>query len=388
MISFWGYLWAQIKRIMRLFPGIMLMTVVLAMVVGGIGYAILNSESYREQGMRYQLGIVGSTQDDMLTMGVNLLENNDDSRFMLDIVRFDDEQEAKQALRDGRISAYVLITDDFIDSLNVLSSDMKLEYFATSGQRGITSVMMDELADIASRLVVSSEKGLLVLEEEMRNAGFPSESINSEIDKLLLLYVGAMLARGDMAEYVELGLSDGLSTKDYYTITMSLFFVLLLSFCSVSFFLGRNRAGYQFIAGKGLSPAKQVMAEYIAYLLLNGICVALVYSIIRIFIKCNFNIVFSIILFTSMGFFVYEAIDGVINKLLATFILYITMSYISGYFYPRNFFPDMLQTLGRIFPTGVAFECLEGISGSGLKMLIYTVAFLFASIMIRGHKVK
>ena len=84
--------------------------------------------------------------------------------------------------------------------------------------------MMDELADIASELVVSSEKGLLALEAEMKNAGFPSEAVNPQIDQLLLLYVGAMLARGDMVEFSELGLANGLTTPEYYSISLSLFF--------------------------------------------------------------------------------------------------------------------------------------------------------------------
>ena len=395
--------------------------------MAGIGYAIINSETYREQQLHYKLGIVGSTENNMLTMGVDLLEN-DDSRFMLDIIQFDDEEVARTALRNGEISAYVLITDEFINSLNALSNDISLEYFATSGQRGITGVMMDELADIASELVVSSEKGLLTLESEMKNAGFPSEAINPEIDKLLLLYVGAMLARGDIAEFSELGLADGLTTPEYYSVSLSLFFMLLMSFCSVSFFLGKKKATYQFISAKGLGASWQILAEFIAYFLMNLFCVELVLVIVRrlsemnilpsknseiigdtILVKSEINIIAVVILFSALGFFIFEIVTGIINKFLAGFILYIGMAYISGFFYPKSFFPEVLQKVAKILPTGVAFTYMEGlhresissltsskmiageyisISRCLLIMTIYTVIFILISIINRRRKIR
>ncbi|SHJ27699.1 ABC transporter permease [Pseudobutyrivibrio xylanivorans] len=428
MIRFGDYFIVQLKRVLKLLPGILIMTVVVGLVVGAIGYAVVNSDSYKDQQMRYKLGIVGDNQDDMLTMCVNLLENNDDSRFMLDIIQFDDEELARAALRNGEVSAYVLITDKFVNSLNALSNDISLEYFATSGQRGITGVMMDELADIASELVVSSEKGLLALEEEMRNAGFPSEAINPQIDQLLLLYVGAMLARGDMAEFSELGLANGLTTPEYYSISLSLFFLLLMSFCSVSFFLGKKKATYQFITAKGLGAAWQILAEFLAYFLMNLFCVELILFFVRrlskmriipsqngkiigdtAIIKSEINIIAVAILFSAMGFFIFELVTGVINKFLAAFILYIGMAYISGYFYPKSFFPDMLQRIGRILPTGVAFTYMEGLHRESFSSLvsskmiageyisipkyifiiaIYVAVFVSGSIYIRGRKIR
>lgn len=428
MITFGDYFIVQLKRVLRLLPGILIVTVIVGLVVGAIGYAVVNSDSYMDQQMRYKLGIVGSTEDDMLTMGVNLLENNDESRFMLDIVQFDNEDLARAALRNGEVSAYVLITDEFVNSLNALSNDISLEYFATSGQRGITGVMMDELADIASELVVSSEKGLLALEEEMRNAGFPSEAINTQIDQLLLLYVGAMLARGDMAEFSELGLANGLTTPEYYSISLSLFFLLLMSFCSVSFFLGKKKATYQFISAKGLKAAWQILAEFLAYFLMNLFCVELILFFVRRFsrmgmlpsengeiigdtflIKSEINIIALVILFSALGFFILEVVTGVINKFLAAFILYIGMAYISGYFYPKSFFPKGLQVIGRILPTGVAFSYMEGlrresftsmtsskmIAGEHISipsclfgMVVYTLLFILGSVFIRGRKIR
>ena len=166
-----------------------------------------------------------------------------------------------------------------------------------------------------------------------------------------------MLARGDMAEFSELGLANGLTTPEYYSISLSLFFLLLMSFCSVSFFLGKKKATYQFISAKGLKAGWQILAEFLAYFLMNLFCVELILFFVRRFsrmgmlpsengeiigdtflIKSEINIIALVILFSALGFFIFEVVTGVINKFLAAFILYIGMAYISGYFYPKSFF--------------------------------------------------
>lgn len=338
MISFKDYFLVQLKRILKILPGTIVMLAIFAVLCGTIAYALINNESILAEHQRYKLGVVGDTSDDMLTMGIELLENNDDSRFMLEIVRLNDESKAKAALREGAISAYVLVNDDFINSLNALSNDMSLEYFATSGQRGITNVMMDEIADIASNLVVNSEKGLLSLRKQMEDAGYPAEVINGNTNELLALYIGAMLARTDMAEIKDLGLSDGLSTEQYYSISLSLFFLLLMSFCGVSLFLDDKKATHKFVSAKGLGAVRQILAEFLAYFLMNLFCVEVILFCVRrlsnigaissesaemigdsLFIKSEINIIPTIILFSALGFLIFEAISGVINKCLAAF---------------------------------------------------------------------
>ena len=424
MLGFVDYFLVQLKRILRLFPGILAMALVVALAVFAVFYGIFNSSAYKQQQMKYKLGLVGTADDDMLEMGVSLLENNDESRFMLELVQFDDEEEARNSLRQGKVSGYVLITDEFIDSMNALSNDISLEYFVSSGQRGINNVISEEIADIASNIIVSSEKGLLTLEETLTNAGYPAEYTEFLIGQLLLVYVSSMMSRSDIAEFLELGLSNGLNTGDYYIITLGLFFILMMSFASVSFFLGRNKASFQFISAKGLGPAQQILAEYLVYFLLNLAVVEIILGIIKLIcsdkvlskagidgeiirnsylIKSDINIIPAVIIFTALGFFLFNAIDGIISKLLTAFILYMGMAYLSGYFYPASFFPELLQKLGKIFPTGIAFSHVAGYSqpvgylssGGGLSrefciygILIYTEVFLILSILIRRKQVK
>lgn len=420
-MRFFDYLLAQLKRIFKLLPGILAVNLVLLIVIGLVGYALVYNDKRTSEWTKYNLGIVGSTEDEMLKMGVYLLENEDDnSMAMLQLVEYDDKDEAAKALRQGEISAFVVIDDTFINSLNALTNGAKLTYYATSGERGITSVFMDEVADIASNMIVYSEKGILSMRDILKNAGEPAEIINSNVNELFLLYVSAILAREEMTEFNVIGESDSISSIDYYTITITLFYILMLTFCSVSFFLGRKKASYQFIASKGLGAGRQVLAEYISFFAVNAVCLfvinlvvklamaafghmansstddatALIVTVTGAIIKSNINILVPLLLFTAMTFLIFEAISGIINKFMLGFIAYIGMSYVSGYFYPRGFFAYRIQNLGRILPTGTVLDYLakrstdEPLPLEILNCLMYFVLFILFAILIRRHRIK
>ena len=412
MITFGRYLLAQYKRIAKLVGGMAVMILVLSFLTLLCGYAYLShSKDAAEEG-RYKLGIVGSTEDEMLGMGVTLLETSDESRYMIELVTYDNKDEALRDMRAGEISAFVVITDEFTDAINALKNESKIEYFATSSQRGITNIMMDELADIASGLIVYSEKGLLTLREIMKNEGIDAKTIGQSVDELLLLYISAMLTRTDIAEFTEIGYSDGVPVAYYYMISMTLFFLLIISFCGIPYFLNKHQGLYRLLAAKGLDAKRQITAEYVAYFsigLIGIIIIGLLYALLTkinaladyskilqvgVDIKSIINICLIALLFSTMSFFINELIDGVINKFLISFVVYIGMAYVSGYFYPKSFFPMAVRRIGGYLPTGLAFSLMEdGYTKVSDVMtlawiLCYIFVFLGSSILIRKRKIK
>ena len=128
------------------------MIALVAILLSAALYGVLNSEKYKSEQIRYKLGLVGGTENEMVDLGVHMLETEDDMQYVLDLVQFDDEEEARAALRNADISAYIVITKEFADAVDSMTNDAKLKYYATSGQKGIANVMMDEIALVASSL--------------------------------------------------------------------------------------------------------------------------------------------------------------------------------------------------------------------------------------------
>ncbi|MCR4694149.1 MAG: ABC transporter permease [Pseudobutyrivibrio sp.] len=412
------YLLLQLKRITKLLPGILALNLAVAALMAAIAYGLISNSAYQLDSQRYRLGLVGSTDQELLKLGIQGIQSMDQSKYMIELVDYRDEDRAKSAMRHGKISAYVVITPEFLDSIDSMKNDSKITYYATSGQKGISNVMMDEVASAVSHLVVYSEKGICSLREYMGQV-----SVNA----IFMTYINSILARTNVATIESLGLSDGLSTPAYYIIGISLFFMLLISFCSISFFIGHDRARTLFFRAKGLAAWLQVLAEYLAFFAINlislGLIIVLVIlviafnsqgfshitgmnpgefigltlgqsSVITIMFKLAFGLLPVLAMMSALGFFVFEAIQGLINKILVAFMLFIGMSYVSGYFYPKAFFPARVQTIGECLPTGVAFSYLKNVALgdnsdlSLLWMMAYLLGFLLLATCIRRSKIR
>ena len=400
MNGFRDYLLIQYKRIFKLLPGIILMIALVAILLSAALFALLNSDSYKSEQMRYKLGLVGSTDNELIDLGVHLLETEDDMQYVLELVQYEDEAEAKAALRSADISAYIVITDEFADAVDAMTNDAKLTYYATSGQKGISNVMMDEIALVATNIIVPSEKGICTLRDIMAREGYDKADTYMAVYEIFMAYVNTMMLRGEISTVTELGISAGLTTPQYYFVSLLLFFLLLMTMCFVAYFIGINHAQHKFFSSKGITALQQVLGEYIPFLTVNIIVALLVAGLAKLtglgdFIGVDIDSGFVIgivaieALFTGLAFLLYEILEGIINKVLVTFLLYIAGAYASGYFYPRNILPEMMQQLGKWLPTGLAFDFLgsvvTGESGAFATalMLIYVVFFVGASVLIR-----
>ena len=389
------------------------MNLALAALMAAIAYGLISNSTYIMDSQRYRLGVVGSTDQELLKLGIQGIQSMDDSKYMIERVDYRNEDKARSAMRHGKISAYVVITPEFLDSIDSMKNDSKITYYATSGQKGISNVMMDEIASAVSHVVVYSEKGICTLREYMDCLDYSAAEKSAGVNAVFMKYINNILARTNVAKIESLGLSDGLSTPVYYIIGISLFFMLLITFCAISFFIGQDRARTLFFRAKGLPATLQVLAEYLAFFVINLISLGLIFALAIIGISFNpdgfsqmtgmtlidftglvLSLVPVVALMSALGFFVFEAIQGLINKILVAFMLYIGMSYVSGYFYPKAFFPDSVQTIGECLPTGVAFSYLRNVAMGDnvvmflLWMMIYLIGFLALSTCIRKSKIR
>lgn len=400
MNGFRDYLLIQYKRIFKLLPGIIIMIALVAILLSAALFALLNSDAYKSEQMRYKLGLVGGTENEMVDLGVHMLETEDDMQYVLDLVQYEDEAEAKAALRSADISAYIVITDEFADAVDAMTNDAKLTYYATSGQKGISNVMMDEIALVATNIIVPSEKGICTLRDIMTQEGYDKTDTYMAVYEIFMAYVNTMMLRGEISTVTELGISNGLTTPQYYFVSLLLFFLLLVTMCFVAYFIGINHAQHKFFSSKGITPLQQVLGEYIPFLTVNIIVALLVAGLAKISglgdfigvgIDSGFVLRMAVIeaLFTGLAFLLYEILEGIINKVLVTFLLYIAGAYASGYFYPRSILPEAMQQAGQWLPTGLAFDYLGGVvTGDGgafamVIMIIYVVIFVGGSVLIR-----
>jgi ABC-2 type transport system permease protein len=167
------------------------------------------------------------------------------------------------------------------------------------------------------------------------------------------------------------------------------------------------------MGSKGVTAPYQIVAEYIPFLTINVLCTAVTLwviftvmhygiftmeefegSYISDYVSFGIGLIPVCIMFSALGFMIFEILIGVINKILVAFMLYIGMGYVSGYFYPKTFFPGVVQRIGECIPSGVAFRYIGQILTKGhvgvltLIMLAYTVVFLAIATLLRQQKIR
>ena len=394
------YFRIQLKRALKLavgiFPTAMLLFASLALVAFCMfRFGILSSSK-----TKYQIGIVGDLEASYLGFGIYAVQTLDSSRLMVDFIPMT-EEEAKKAYRKGEIVAYVTVPEEFLESIGYGRNDVPLRYVTTEGQKGVGAYLMDELAQVVSRLVTSSQCSIYSMQEVAYILG-KTDEIDEWTDDLNLTLINYVLNRTNLVEMEELGLSKGLLVRSYYFCTILLLFCFLFGVSSAGFFLHRNDDLGKWMMMRGIGPVPQVLCEYVTYFALTFLCMCVPLSILTVATKnlsfLNMKVWLDELLWamvpitllaSTMHFMIYEVVKNPVANILLQFIGVLGMGYISGYIYPASFFPAGVARVGKILPTGVALDYLSAALPGGNNAtafwcaILYSACFLTISIVAR-----
>lgn len=404
------YFFIQLKRAFIFLPGILSMIVAITWIIGVGVYSYISSQDYSKKQQKIQIGIIRDADDGIISLGIQMLQSIDDTKYMLDIVEFDSKDEALDKLHAGEISAFVELTPEFVAALDHMENDISADYYAISGANGINGAIMDEISGVVSKIIVYSDAGILSMRQYMRGMGYSSKQISKATQEILLAHINGLLSRDGLLKVKKIGVSSGLTASVYYFSAIVLFLILMLTMSQLTFINGDNIGLIKFLHSKGVNPLSQVVLEYLAMLLINlivtgAICVIIFvaekYSKIslkelHINVESAFflwkSLVPVVMLFSAVSFIFFEVFTDNISRGLVTFFAYIGMCYMSGYFYPKSFFPDSFVEIGSWLPTGRAFDyfgkCMSEGSSATLfwGMIIYGIAFLLVAGVVRYKK--
>jgi len=406
------YFNVQLKRIKKLLPMVCCIAAAFSLAVILVCAFIIQDSAAFKDTKKYSVGLVGTRQDSYLSMGLNLLNELDDIQYMLDMKEYDTQEEANAAMKRGDITAFAVIPTDFVDSINCFRNDSQIKYYSGSGQKGLTEVLMDEVSDIASDIIISSEAGLFTLQDIMDEMDISNEAYWSNVNTLFMEIISSIFKRSNLTNVNNLGMSEGLSTFSYYFIAFSVFYLLLISFANISFHIGQTFEFKKMICALGISQRQQVLSEFGA-LLLNNVCCFLIFeSFFFVLIQTGYievlefadsslkgiatfagGFLLIVVLITAMEMFLYEVISGLINKIIIIFLTYISFAYVSGFFYPKEILPEGVEIVGECLPTGIAFQYQKGVIQGRFSFfyaglcLLYTFLFIIGTIYFRKRNI-
>ncbi|EGG89738.1 hypothetical protein HMPREF0491_00868 [Lachnospiraceae oral taxon 107 str. F0167] len=333
---------------------------------------------------RIGVGVVGNIENKYMKLGVEMLNNMDASRLS---VKFEslDEENAKKALREGRIAGYFKIDKDFIEGLEN-GENRPVIYVSSSG--GLMNELSKEVASVFSVLIVNSERVIYAVDEylsEHKNV-YDRETANTELNMSLLKNV---FTRGKIYNIETKALTGEVSVKDNYICAMIIILTALSGVGLGSLLSGKKDTLQEVLKSRGLSYISSIICELITVTLYILILIIFGFGIFLLAINflqdesfispdyfeffCN---IFAVsIMFASMHLFIYELIYQRVTAVLMEIILGISLCYIGGCIYPLSFFPDIIQKISVFLPSTAGKNIL--ISGLGYRLDLFSLAVVF-----------
>ncbi len=419
MTVFLTYIRLRIKAVMKIFPSMCVMTLLLCLSLGGMLY--MQSERAEaltegEEDTRLGLGIVGVDGSGYLTSLFPLLKNMDSSSEEVNFITYKDRESAADAIRSGRIYAAILIPDGLVDSLLAGETGKMTLLFPVTGA-GIETLMVRELSASVSSVISSMESGSHALEQYCIASGINDwDAIAGHQTDLLLNTLQDLLHRNRLFQIKYVRTSEQVSIESFYLIAMVLLLYLMLGIMCAGSFIRTDESLTSLLKIRGVRSLHQVAAEWVSLLSLLGCICALFLPLIGLAL-CRMPITFSafgvtdpvfmerfllfglrsipvLLLAASIDLMIYEFSPNLITGVIMQFLVMISLAYASGVFYTARTMPSVLQAVSGILPTGQALLYLQktarldpGAADHLAPVLLWTILILAATALRRAYRI-
>lgn len=409
MTRFRIYLLAQMKRVKKALPAVLIMTLLLTGCIALISKVMLIADSSSEKKQKVQIGLVGDISGSYLGFGISALQHLDSSRFAIEFIEME-EEEARDRLNHGTLSAFVIVPEGFVEAA-VRGENMPLTYVSTSGSLRLGSMIMNELVNTISSLLTESQNAIYVMQNYLVNNGM-SDIYWQATDELYLRFLDFILGRTTVYELELTGLSGNLSMIGYYLCGFTVLFLLLWGIAGSPLYIKKDHALPALLSSKGQNTLSQMAGEFVAYFVLMATSFLLVIVLVAVAMgltgftlpeweREGIGILFGFYVkmlpvaavICAMQLLLFELTSDMVSGILLQFLCALSLGYLSGCFYPISFFPESIQMVQPLLPTGVAVNyggnlLMEESTAIEMMLLLgYLLLFLVLATAVRKRKI-
>lgn len=389
------YFYLQLKLSAKLLPFVLGVALALMLGLGLILSGLLANFRSSEESKAFSVALCGDTDNTYLQWGLAALQMADESQFSVSVVEMPREQ-AHAALEKGEISAYVILPEGLMEKALAGEDFEPITYVTSAGAEGISSFLKREVTALVTKLVVYSQKGSYGLAELLIDNHLP-QNVDDHMTALALEYADLIIHRDEVYAPQVLGVSDGLSTGDYYICAAVIILLMLMGLPYAAIYIKRDQALSRMLRSRGFSCARQLLCEYGAHslsmLVLGGFLLALA-ALAGVLPGGGFalRLIPVLLMVAALNMLIFSLSGNMVSGLLLHFFGTIGLCYVSGCIYPVTAFPMAVQRLAAFLPTGIARHHLstaftaQAAWGSLGGLLLYTVVFLGIALPVRLRK--
>ena len=394
------YLKLQLKKAFKLYPAIILVTIITLTSIAATCVALLSNSDDKNNQQKITIGVVGDA---------DILYDIAQSGLYIDFVDMT-EEEAQYNLKMRKINGYVRIPPRFIQGI-YYGRNNPAQYIMLNSGGGVGTLLVKEIVGIVSDMVVETQNGIYSLQviEEDYNM---DEKVYENINELNFSYMDFTFTRDEVFKIDLLGVTDRLTMGGYYVVGILFFFMLIWSISCNKLLGGRNLSLSRALNSRGISVISQLVCEYLSYLAVTMVTLLGIAFIMGTVANINnfgiyelegmtvmtaigyiIKILPVIIMITLMQMMFYELVPGTVGSILMQFILAVGLGYVSGCFYPNYFFPQTMQDIASYLPTGVGFSYMRKTMSETLAfsdflyVSVYAVLFGFITFIVRKRRI-
>lgn len=386
------YYQLQQKRFFRLLPLVLCAALVLFVCLIVVHHSLTQMDTNGDKNTKFPIAMVGTADDRFLQMGVSALTRLDSSRFAIEILQMEEPQ-AISALEQGDIAAYVVIPEGFVDAA-LYGEILPLKYVSTTGATGIVSIVKDEITRVIGDILLSAQKGIYGTWDAMAAHGL-EENLQGVVDGISIAFTEFVFARAKAYKLTELGISDHLGLQGYLFCGIAVLFFMLITLPYGPSIVKQDYSLQQILSSKGYGTLGQLLCEFSAYfisyvLLLSGVIVVALLAGGGVglengmmqnmtVLQIPWRLLPVVFMVCSLSFFLFELAGNLVSGILMVFFTTLALCFVGGCMYPAYFFPDGIQKLGAILPTGLAraqiASCITGTGHCGVWLTAYGTGF-------------
>lgn len=394
------YCYLQLKRLARFLPGALCVVLVLLIGLLTALTVTVRTDAAAEENQKVRIALVGTADDNMIQMGLAAMRSFDSTQFSMELVEMT-EPEARTALQRGKIGAYLVMPDGFMDEA-MNGNILPIKFVSTTGAASMVTIFKEEVSRVIASLLLESQQGVYGMQQAMRDNEIGDRG--KHMTDLAMTYVEYVLVRDKVYQVNSLGISDALSLADYLVCGLA---VLLLHLACLPFaplMIRRDLSLCRMLSAKGKPAFAQSLCDLGVYLL--GIVV-----LVALFVFGGTAIAGDtlgdlnggdillrslpvLVMICAFSFMLYALTADLISGVLLQFFLSAALCFISGCMYPVHFFPISVQRIAAWLPAGLARSQLAGcITGehniqTALLLLAYALVFSAVGTAARVRAVK
>ena len=390
------YFILQLKRVARFLPYGVCVVIVLFGCMRLVYQAMVLSEESETaaENVKLQVAIVGAAGDRYLQWGMAAMQF-DSSAMSLKLVMME-EDTAIEALKTGKITAYVVFPEGFMDA--ALHGDVQqLRFVSTAGTQDLATIIKEEVTAVVDRVLIACESGSYGVGDALTDHD-QNGSWGKHVNGISLEYVDFLFDRSRIYRVEPLDQKNHVTIAKYMPGALATLLLMLSCLVFAPLYVRHDQAMARLLRSQRIGITRQVMAELAGY----GVgLMALLAVVAAILTKSGMVAVSgwsvfvgmlpSLWMFAALTYLLYSLSDQLIGGVLGSFFVTLALGLVGGCMYPIRMFPDSIQALSAILPSGIARAYITGCflgtaSHEGWKLLAYAIVFAALSVVIRSGK--